>query len=346
MTAAPASRDRIDAIVRDIVGSEVVAIHSARCGGNNRVYRLDTGDGRRLALKFYPSGPAENRDRLGQEFEALTFLVNCGETRVPKPVGFDRAAGCAVYEWIAGARPGQASAGDLDQLVSFLLDLQKLRRRPDAAVIRPASASYFSPAAAGAQFEARLERLRETAGERRDLAHLLGELAASGRRSVARIEEACARAGRDPRDELPPSMRALSPSDFGLHNTLRRDSGALAFVDFEYFGWDDPVKMLCDLQLHPGSSFSRPAQHRLFNALAPAFAAADPAFVFRYKLLYALEGIMWCLIILNELLPERAARHTMMGKAGDADAGHDRQIAKARDFYRALMETEHELAAG
>jgi hypothetical protein len=52
--------------------------------------------------------------------------------------------------------------------------------------------------------------------------------------------------------ELAADRRTLSPSDFGLHNAIRRPDGSLAFVDFEYFGWDDPAKTLVDFVLHPG----------------------------------------------------------------------------------------------
>src|ERR1700680_1391707 len=38
--------------------------------------------------------------------------------------------------------------------------------------------------------------------------------------------------------ELPQEWRSLVPSDFGFHNSLRRPDGSLAFLDFEYFGWD------------------------------------------------------------------------------------------------------------
>ena len=39
--------------------------------------------------------------------------------------------------------------------------------------------------------------------------------------------------------------RILSPSDFGLHNTISKKN-KLYFFDFEYFGWDDPIKLICD----------------------------------------------------------------------------------------------------
>jgi hypothetical protein len=51
-----------------LAGQRVRAATPARPGGNNRVFRLDMADGSRRALKYYPS---DNRDRLGQEYEAL-----------------------------------------------------------------------------------------------------------------------------------------------------------------------------------------------------------------------------------------------------------------------------------
>jgi hypothetical protein len=37
-------------------------------------------------------------------------------------------------------------------------------------------------------------------------------------------------------------LQVLSLSDFGLHNPLRHPDGKLAFLGFEYFGWDEPAK--------------------------------------------------------------------------------------------------------
>ena len=42
--------------------------------------------------------------------------------------------------------------------------------------------------------------------------------------------------------ELLEQYRTLSPSDFGFHNALRTPAGTMVFLDFEYFGWDDPAK--------------------------------------------------------------------------------------------------------
>ena len=63
---------------------------------------------------------------------------------------------------------------------------------------------------------------------------------------------------------LPKSERCLSPSDFGFHNAICDVNGVYHFVDFEYFGWDDPAKMICDFILHPGMDLPNKYKKTLF----------------------------------------------------------------------------------
>ena len=60
------------AIGSRLAGTRVAAAEPARSGGNNRVFRLQMAEGPPLALKHYPS---DGRDRLGQEYDALSFLA-------------------------------------------------------------------------------------------------------------------------------------------------------------------------------------------------------------------------------------------------------------------------------
>ena len=63
--------------------------------------------------------------------------------------------------------------------------------------------------------------------------------------------------------ELPVEQRTLSPSDFGFHNALRRPDGRVVFLDLEYFGWDDPAKMISDFLLHPALERFYPPSKRI-----------------------------------------------------------------------------------
>ena len=66
--------------------------------------------------------------------------------------------------------------------------------------------------------------------------------------------------------ELAQEKRSLVPADFGFHNSLRQGDGSLAYVDFEYFGWDDPVKLTADILLHPGVPLGAAQRERFRSA--------------------------------------------------------------------------------
>ena len=98
---------------------------------------------------------------------------------------------------------------------------------------------------------------------------------------------------------LDQSFWILSPSDFGLHNAIATPQGDLVFFDFEYFGWDDPVKLTADVCLHPGMSLDENAQQYWISEAKRLFAD-DPNFGVRLNALYPLYAIRWALIMLNE----------------------------------------------
>ena len=124
---------------------------------------------------------------------------------------------------------------------------------------------------------------------------------------------------------------ALSPSDFGFHNALRTSDGGLVFVDFEYFGWDDPAKMVSDFLLHPGMALSRPLRGRFLNRLLRGFGTGHALDV-RVRVAFGLYALKWCMILLNEFVPEHLQRR-LFAKPGLKPADLQRQqLAKARDM--------------
>ena len=86
---------------------------------------------------------------------------------------------------------------------------------------------------------------------------------------------AASAAGAGLRNELGPRARCLSPSDFGFHNAIRRASGELCFIDFEYAGQDDPAKMACDFLCQPEVPVPDACRERFLDAALAAEAAAD-----------------------------------------------------------------------
>ena len=329
-----------------LAGRPVLAAYPARPGGNNRVFRLDMAEGTSLSLKCYPPHSIDGRDRLGQEYEALSFLARQGIRLTPQPIARDAGKNCALYQWFDGEpavlRPQE---DDADQLADFLIELQRLCNAEGARDLRNASASIFSPAEAVAQYQQRLNRLQRSAGEHPDLREFLdSQLVPSGAAVIRRLDQRYASLGWDLGAPLALAHRVLSPSDFGLHNALRGPDGQLRFVDFEYFGWDDPVKLVSDTAIHPGSDLPESGANRLIERLSAIFTAEDPSFAVRRDVLYPVFGVIWCLIILNDYLPESRSRRVLTAQGSDLQARLAGQLDKARRLHQTVFERDPDLA--
>jgi hypothetical protein len=230
-------------------------------------------------------------------------------------------------------------------LANFLVELQNLRDAAGAQNLRRASAGIFSPTEAIAQCEQRLNRLLEQASGDSNLRAFVDlHLVPSAALARRRVEERYAKLRLDPAAELAPAHRALSPSDFGLHNAMRGEAGRLRFIDFEYFGWDDPVKLVSDTALHPGSAFPEDGAKRLIARLSQEFEARDAAFAVRRDVLYPVFGLIWCLIILNEFLPESRSRRVIAGRGGELGAILAGQLDKARRLHQAICKRDPDIA--
>ena len=321
-------------IAESLVGKSVAALEPVGKGGNNRLYRLTTRSGERYALKRYPRIVGDARDRQGVETAALRFLARHGVRGVPRWVAGDEENGCALLTWVAGEALGTPGPEEIDAALALVVTLHGLTVMADAGALGLASEACLSGGELVVQIRGRLERLRGVADG--GLEKFLGEGVAprlAGFAGVARA--AYGEAGLDFDAPIPLPHRTLSPADFGFHNALRGGNGEVVFLDFEYFGWDDPVKLAAEFAQHPGMKLAEPLKRRYSEGMATLFGGVG-AFSQRLPLLAPLFGLRWCLILLNEFLPERWARRLNAGAEKDWDMAKRVQLAKSAALLATL----------
>ncbi len=305
----------LTALAQRLAGSPPDAIETVRGGGNNRLFRVTAG-GSTYALKLYAGNSDQSRERYQREFAGLTFLWDRGERAIAQPLALDPEAQAALYAWLPGPPAGAATATDLEAMCAFAARLLRHAGDPASATLMEAREAVFSLAGLQSQLAARIVRLRAVEPEHPELGLLLDDIERAARRSA------------DPADApLAPAARTLSPSDFGTHNALRTPAG-LAFIDFEYFGWDDPVKLVADVVWHPGMALATPERQKFFSTAAAVYKVL-PGFAARFERDAPLYGLRWALIVLNEFLPEVWQRRVAAGAVDDAPAARARQLAKA-----------------
>lgn len=341
MTAAERILDDPAAVARRLVGAAIESLEPVGGGRNSRVYCVHSGS-QKFALKRYPSREDDPRDRLGTEMEALRLMDRHVVPNVPKSLATDPVSNFALLSWLEGVPINAVGDADIDQAAEFLSTLHRLRNTADVGFHRLAAEACLSGAEVEGQIRRRLMPLHQAAGGEPDLnAFLQDEFNPGLTTLLAGVKQRIQASSLDFTAVLPQERRTLVPSDFGFHNSLRRSDGTLVFFDFEYFGWDDPVKLTADILYHPGTPVAAPQRMRFKSAALEVYRRDDQAFPARLEALYPLFGLRWTLILLNEFLPSRWRLRVSAGETESWAEAKARQLTRARELLaRVIKENE------
>ena len=294
--------------------------------GNSKIFRVETSQGS-IALKVYPDLAVDNRLRRNAEWQALKFLQQ-NKLRVPKPVQTDSDLNWSLIEWIDGSPADPQNQAHLDQAATFIQSLNQASRAVSSgSVFGLATEACLNPSFIETQINNRLVALKSVKDSA--LREFIDNVVSS---TLTRTIEKTRRLMVGNYDAiLDQRFWTLSPSDFGLHNAIATPQGDLVFFDFEYFGWDDPVKLTADFCLHPGMSLDENAQQQWISEAKKVFAD-DPNFGVRLNALYPLYAIRWALIILNEYRADKIKNrlNAQSRMQSDIRGAQLRQMEKAK----------------
>jgi len=332
------NRDLVSAAVKlaDQMGlSGEVTLVQLTGGRNNQVFKMMVND-QKLLLKSYFVHETDPRDRLGHEFSFLRFAWDKGIRSVPQPLIADKKQHVALYEFVEGERLKESDITDdaIGQAIQFLLELNKYRQTDEALNLPFVSDACFSIREHLNCVEQRLKRLSEI--EPRD------SVSKSADDFIKRhlipcwmmlkngITEEIGESVVESNEVIDNNERCLSPSDFGFHNALCERKGSLRFIDFEYAGWDDPVKLICDFICQPELPVSENHGSRFIEEVIMSFD--QPEFLRqRVERLLPAHRFKWCCILLNEFRSEDRQRRFHAGL--DPENLLEQQLDKARQYF-------------
>ena len=294
LTLNESEKVRLEAALTNFGLSSLDRVESVCDAGNSRILRVEQGASR-WAVKLYPPPSSlDPRNRLRTESKFLAFAANRAPELIPDLVFEDPEHHVAILQWLDGrpVRGSDIDASLIGQAAAFLRCLQQDVESEGNLDMAADAGNDLEAHLSG--IERRLHRLARTADvEVRDFC--LRELTPLWRRireSIhGRLDDSCL-AGDG-------WARCASPSDFGFHNALIGPDGVLRFLDFEYGGIDDPVKLTLDFLWRPdpalASSHRRTAEASLVAALDMTSSQCA-----RVSLLEPVHRLKWCCIILND----------------------------------------------
>ena len=302
-------------------------------GGNNRVFRVE-GGGRSLLLKAYFHHPDDARNRLAAEFTFSRFAWDCGIRSIAEPIACDNQNHLGLYEFIDGRAlaAGEVGQSEVDQAAEFFAALNRQELDETGAALGTASEAYFTIAEHLNCIQRRIQRLRQLSRQSQ-LDHMAADWLESKLSPawyrVRNAAERQAAAYKLPMDEpLALADRCISPSDFGFHNAILASDGRLRFIDFEYAGWDDPAKTVCDFLCQPRLPVPEELAARFTDAVLADCSDAE-FHRRRIEVLLPVYRLKWCCIMMNEFLPLGSRRRSFASDVLDHEQRKRQQLEKS-----------------
>ena len=309
-------------------------------GGNNHIYKLQSKSAD-YALKTYRQDAFNQRDRFCTETDALRFMSDNGMTNIPSLVATSNYHRLAIFEWIHSQPDWIKSYSDIDASVDFIGKLQSIKMGPGIKSIRVASEACFSLGDIESQIDERLARLRASINPEKDqdrdcLTFLNRDFDPVFRDLIANLKTTSSPVGLRFLDRPAEKCPILSPSDFGFHNALKSEAGRIVFIDFEYFGWDDPAKLICDFILHPGMQLSREMGNRFAEGIIAVFEK-DRQLSSRYRQALPIYALRWCLIMLNVFVRSYNELSALGTKERDSTTSKSSRLFSAKEMLHRVI---------
>jgi hypothetical protein len=342
------------AVVLSMVGIAGNPVLTPLPGGrNNRVFRVDVPEGS-LVLKSYFQHPSDPRDRLDAEFSFIKHVWAMGLRCLPQPIARLPLRGLGLYSFIKGQpfQPGQVTQLHVEQAADFVRAINERRHElagaeasadlivEDRPVLAEASDACLSLVEHLTSIEKRISSLLTMPAQddldRQMIEFVEQQLVPQWRKASAQFRDQVTRCKGDLHEPVPAADRVISPSDFGFHNAILKEDDTAAFLDFEYAGWDDPAKLICDFF----TQVAVPVPVTFGAMFTDRFTACleSPAEVKqRVNWLLPLYRIKWCCLSLNIFLPVTADRRAFAQPADDRSQQRRQQLELAR---RLLAEIE------
>ena len=262
-------------------------------GGLNSGIRLVEVGGSKYIIKTYPEDLT--RQRLDTEFRFLVLMNKVGIQNVPKPIKKLSGLNVGVYSYLHGDTIKTATDFNVSASADFIIELNE-KMAPFSNKLNFASDRFVS-----------YENLLESIGRRilslRGWAHLHSKEYVYTVNEFyiifQKIIDQNSTTAREFNDNICQMNQVISPSDFGLHNVLQ-DEVTVKFLDFEYAGNDNCLKLICDFYCQPRIPISNSQFRGFVNKLNNRVLHVNNLLDVSAKFL-PLFRLKWSCIILNQI---------------------------------------------
>ncbi len=236
------------------LGAQTTSLVQLSGGINNRVYSCSTQNVK-WVIKAYPNQNNDQKNRMKAEVDFLQYAAIAAPGYTPKLLEIDNKRRCIIIEYLSGDQfLSKVQIPTFEHLQYSADFISKLNEDIDLAkeMVELDAVEGFDTLSKHVQcIHERLISMeiqhipiqfKSKAGRLLDL--LKSRITEVGIMLNFQIKSGFVE------DRLMICDKWVSPSDFGFHNAVWI-SNHIKFIDFEFAGWDDPVKTVLDFWMQP-----------------------------------------------------------------------------------------------
>ena len=285
-------------------------------GINSAVFQLKGSNAINYALKIYPLASSNDpRNRCLTERNFLSYLGLCQVCNTPSLLETNISAAWSLFCWLEGRKPKTLQSRDFRDIAAFVGSINPASVVIARSQLQPASEACCSLTGLIESISERINRLLLTNSNSEVSIRALQWIANTIKPRFQLISKNLLVSHVDSSHwHSLESCRIASPSDVGIHNTLKTPQG-LQFLDFEYAGLDDLSKLAADWILQPEYCLNERQEDILIGyLLAQTQGLIGDSWISRLADIKPLLHIKWCLIMLNKL-PSNHLEVSQLAKA-------------------------------
>ena len=263
-------------------------------GGLNSNIQLVEVNNSKYIIKEYPAVDIV-WPRLETEFNFLKLMSEAKIRNVPKAIKKIADFNIGIYSYIEGEPIIEATDFNVTASAAFIIEINNKMKR-FSGKIGSASDYYSDYEGLVASIERRIMSLKKYIhSDSQAYSQTVNEIDLIFQKTAKQDSSFC----KEFQDDILKVGEVISPSDFGFHNMLQSGE-SLKFLDFEYAGTDNVLKLLCDFYCQPRIPISGVQFKEFVNIINENLVHVDELYNSAIKLL-PLFRLKWACIILNQI---------------------------------------------
>ena len=300
-------------------------IKTVKSGKNSKIYKINT-DKKKIILKSYYG---KKNLRIRKEFQFYKYLNQTNIDNVVTPIAFDFKNNLVALPYIVGNKIHKVQNKHIIQLSNFINKIN--RKNIYSRKIGLAVEGINNRKNHITICQNRINKLKlvdKKSAIKKELYLFLREkIIPTFKILKNKINDK--KILYQSKYKLYKKDMIISPSDFGFHNVVESKK-KIFFFDFEYAGYDDPVKLICDFYCQPNQKVSMKQKEKFKKMIIKKYKNYKQLDYLISELL-PIHHLKWCCIILNEFIPSKLSIRKHAGQLKNDVL--QSQLIKAKNYF-------------